>query len=220
VTTILNIDTAVEAASVCLAVDGRSVSMKSNGIQKDQASWIHIAIDDLLKECERTLKDLDAVAISAGPGSYTGLRVGMATAKGLCFALRIPLIAINTLKMMAQAVPLQPETLLCPMIDARRMEVFAAVFDAHYNEVLKSTNMILDEKSFDQLLDSHHIIFFGNGSVKFRPLIAHPNAFFQEISASALHMANLSYSSFLKREFSDLAYSEPFYGKEFHSSVK
>lgn len=217
---ILNIDTAVESASICLADSGHSISTKANAVQKDQASWIHTAIGDLLKEEGCSFKDLNAIAVSAGPGSYTGLRVGMATAKGLSFALNIPLIALNTLKIMASAVKVEDGELLCPMIDARRMEVFTAVFDSHLNEVLKSTNMILDENSFSELLDAHHIIFFGNGSAKFRPLVAHPNAFFKEISSSALHMADLSYSMFLKRNFSDLAYSEPFYGKEFHSSVK
>jgi tRNA threonylcarbamoyladenosine biosynthesis protein TsaB len=217
---ILNIDAAVESASICLADNGHSLSIKSNPIQRDQASWIHTAISDLLKEEGCSFKDLNAIAVSAGPGSYTGLRVGMATAKGLSFALNIPLITINTLKIMAAAVKVEDSELVCPMIDARRMEVFTAVFDSNLNEVLKSTNMILDENSFSQLLDAHHIIFFGNGSAKFRPLVAHPNAFFKEFFLSALHMADLSYSMLLKRNFSDLAYSEPFYGKEFHSSVK
>ncbi|HWJ92592.1 MAG TPA: tRNA (adenosine(37)-N6)-threonylcarbamoyltransferase complex dimerization subunit type 1 TsaB, partial [Flavisolibacter sp.] len=193
---------------------------RTNPVQKDHASWIHNAIRDLWIEAGITAGALDAIAVSAGPGSYTGLRVGMATAKGLAFALNIPLIAVGTLKMMAFAAKGKSDALLCPMIDARRMEVFTAVFDADLNEVLKSTNLVLVENSFGSLLETHHIIFFGNGSNKFRPLMHHPHAFFQEISASALHMAFLSYSKFLKREFSDLAYSEPFYGKEFHSSVK
>ena len=217
---ILNIDTAVESASVCLAENGHAILSKSNAIPKDQASWIHNAIGDLVKEAGIALQDLNAIAVSAGPGSYTGLRVGMATAKGFSFALNIPLIAINTLRIMAFAARGEDNKLLCPMIDARRMEVFTAVFDSNLDEVMKSTNMILDENSFKSLLEAHDIIFFGNGSPKFESIIAHPHAFFKKISASALHMANLSYSMFLKQEFSDLAYSEPFYGKEFHSSLK
>jgi tRNA threonylcarbamoyladenosine biosynthesis protein TsaB len=166
------------------------------------------------------LNQLDAIAISAGPGSYTGLRVGMATAKGLCYALKKPLIAINTLKMMANAALPASTNLLCPMIDARRMEVFTAVYDGELREVRPYSNLILQPESFSDLLENQTISFFGNGSAKFQAILRHSNAVFVKIEASALNMAGLSHSSFVRGNFTELAYSQPFYGKDFHSPVK
>jgi tRNA threonylcarbamoyladenosine biosynthesis protein TsaB len=217
---ILNIDTAVQSASVCIAENDKVLAMKLNPSQKDQAAWIHLAIKDLVSEQKLKLQQINAVAISAGPGSYTGLRVGMSTAKGLCYALSIPLITINTLRMMAVAASSASATLLCPMIDARRMEVFTAVFDHNFQEVMPSTNLILDEASFSQFLDKSTVCFFGNGSNKFHSITKHPNAIFENIEATAQHMAGLAHQSFSLREFADLAYSEPFYGKDFHSATK
>jgi len=217
---ILNIDTAVQSASICLAIDERPVGIKINPSQKDHASWLHIAIKELLTEQNVSLQQLDAIAISAGPGSYTGLRVGMATAKGLCYVLKIPLLMVNTLQMMAAAAQNEPADLLCPMIDARRMEVFTAIFDRDLKEIRASTNLILDENSFMDVADEGTIVFFGNGSIKFQAITKHPRAIFRAIETSAQHMASLSYQQFLKQEFADLAYSEPYYGKDFHSSVK
>jgi len=217
---ILNIDTAVQSASVCLAENEKVVGLSINPSQKDQAAWLHIAIRDVLVEKTMTVRQLNAIAVSAGPGSYTGLRVGMATAKGLCYALNIPLITINTLKMMAKAAQGVEADLLCPMIDARRMEVFAAVFDQNLREIRTTTNMILDETSFKDLIDKHRVCFFGNGSTKFQPIAKSPNAVFANIEASAEDMVTLSYQYFSSGTFADLAYTEPNYGKDFHSSVK
>lgn len=214
---ILNIDTAVQTASVCLAGDGNAISTVTNPSQKDHAAWLHAAIQDLLKENNIALTQLKAIAVSAGPGSYTGLRVAMATAKGLCYVLHVPLITISTLKMMATAAIDEPTEFLCPMIDARRMEVFAAVFDKQLQEIVPPKNFILTEETFHELLNQHTITFFGNGSDKFQPLCQHPNAVFKKIEANAASMASLSYQSFRKGEFADLAYSEPYYGKEFYS---
>jgi tRNA threonylcarbamoyladenosine biosynthesis protein TsaB len=217
---ILNIDTAVQSASVCISKDDKVLGMKLNPSQKDHAAWLHLAIKELLSEQQLSLQQIDAIAISAGPGSYTGLRVGMSTAKGLCYALNIPLIKINTLQMMAAAAKKDSAELLCPMIDARRMEVFTAVFDHNLQEVLPSTNLILDEGSLKHLLDQLTICFFGNGSTKFQSITKHPNASFKTIEATAQDMAELSYHRFSLREFADVAYSEPFYGKDFHSPTK
>jgi len=129
VSLILNIDTAVQSASVCLSENNDLIGLKINPSQKDHASWLHIAIEQLLKENAIDLQKLAAIAVSAGPGSYTGLRVGMASAKGLCYVLNIPLITVDTLKMMANAAVVENTDLLCPMIDASRMDVFAALFD-------------------------------------------------------------------------------------------
>jgi tRNA threonylcarbamoyladenosine biosynthesis protein TsaB len=218
VSLILNIDTAVQSASVCLAENEQLRSIKVNPSQKDHAAWLHVAIKDLLIERDRKLQQLDAIAISAGPGSYTGLRVGMATAKGLCYALNIPLIMINTLQMMAAAAREQPCELLCPMIDARRMEVFTAIFNHELKEILPTANLVLDGHSFKDLADKHSICFFGNGSTKFQSIIKSPQAVFSDVHATAADMVVLSYQKFKNIAFADLANAEPHYGKDFHSN--
>lgn len=174
-----------------------------------------------MQETGLSLSQLDAIGISAGPGSYTGLRVGMSTAKGLCYALQKPLITVSTLQMMALAGKEDSNTLLCPMIDARRMEVFTAVYDTSLQEILSPINLILDENSFSSLLNQHSIIFFGNGSPKFQAITAHPNAHFKQVNATAQHMTTLVFNKLQQKSFADLAYAEPYYGKEFYSpSVK
>ncbi|MCW3074418.1 MAG: tsaB [Flaviaesturariibacter sp.] len=213
---ILTIDTAVIGTSICLADGDKILASSENSEQREGASWLQPAIQQLFKEQAISLSSLSAVAISAGPGSYTGLRVGMASAKGLCYALKIPLIAINTLQMMAAAA-LPAHGLLCPMIDARRMEVFTALYDASLTEVLPSTPLVLDQTSFIDWLDKDPVLFFGNGSQKFQTLMNHPNARFKEVSATAQSMVPLAYAAFQKKDFADLAYCEPFYGKAFFS---
>jgi tRNA threonylcarbamoyladenosine biosynthesis protein TsaB len=220
VSIILNIETAVQSSSICLAENELPISVRINPLQKDSAAWIHLAIDEMLEETGFSLQQLDAIAVSAGPGSYTGLRVAMATAKGLCYALNIPLIAINTLKIMAYAAKDGSDQLLCPMIDARRMEVFAAVFDQELNELVSSTNIVLEPISFHSILERKKVLFFGNGSTKFQAVISHPNAAFKNIEATAKDMITLTHSMFEMRNFVDLAYAEPFYGKDFHSTFK
>lgn len=216
---ILSIDTAVQSASVCLANEETIIAELVNPSEKESASWLHVAIQNLLQQNGYQPDQLAAVAVSAGPGSYTGLRVGMAAAKGLCYALSIPLISINTLQMMAAAVKHPSTKWLCPMIDARRMEVFTALFDTALQEVLPSTNMILDEHSFDEWLQKDAISFFGNGSTKAATVIHHSNALFVDSRATAADMVLFAAKKFASRQFSDLAYSEPQYGKDFHSSI-
>lgn len=214
---ILNIDTAVQTASVCLSQNGESIGLKINPSQKDHAAWLHIAIEELLQEHDHSLSSLHAIAVSAGPGSYTGLRVGMATAKGLCYALNLPLITVNTLKMMAVAAQDEPTDLLCPMIDARRMEVFTAVYNKTLTELVSPENIILSDTFLENLLEECTITFFGNGSAKFSKLINNKNAIFRQLEATAAHLGQLAYLFYNQKEFADLAYSEPFYGKEFYS---
>jgi len=216
VSLILNIDTAVQTASVCLAKNGVSRAVKVNASQKDHASWLQPAISELLNEQQFSLADIDAVAVSAGPGSYTGLRVGMATAKGLCYALSKPLLMVSTLQMMAAGAITEGGELLCPMIDARRMEVFMAVYDQSLEELAPPQNCILSEEHFQNWLEQP-IIFFGNGSNKLRDILFHPNAIFKEIETTAEQMVVLSYQYFVQQAFANLAYSEPLYGKEFYS---
>jgi tRNA threonylcarbamoyladenosine biosynthesis protein TsaB len=216
---LLNIDTAVQSGSVCLSDGEKIIGELTNPSERDSASWLHVAIQKLLAENQLQLQDVQGIAVSAGPGSYTGLRVGMAAAKGLCYALNRPLITINTLQMMAAAVEKPTTELLCPMIDARRMEVFTALFNSSLQEVMPSTNMILDTGSFEQWLIKQTISFFGNGSEKAKTAINHSNAIFVNITATASNMVGLSAEKFARGQFSDLAYTEPFYGKDFHSPV-
>ena len=213
---ILNIETAVDNSSVCLARNGELVAQKEQPEPKETASWIQSAIQDLLKENQIDFNALHAVAVSAGPGSYTGLRVGMATAKGFCYALNIPLITLNTLKIIAGSVE-HSDGLICPMIDARRMEVFTAVYDKNLAEVLHPTNMILNDQSFLEMLNEQKITFCGNGSSKFQHVSGHKNAAFAVLQLSAYTMVPQSEKAFKMGQFADLAYVEPIYGKEFFS---
>jgi tRNA threonylcarbamoyladenosine biosynthesis protein TsaB len=216
-TYILNIDTAVENSSVCLSLNGDFVAMAMNANQKDSAAWIQPAIKNMLTEQKVALKQLKAIALSNGPGSYTGLRVGMATAKGLCYALNIPLITISTLKMMAISAIHMEADLYCPMIDARRMEIFTAIYDRNLTEVKSPFNLVLDQQYFQTFLASKKILFFGNGSVKFQQIINRPNALFVPIESSAKHLARESFLKLKNGDLVDIAYSEPFYIKEFYS---
>ena len=221
---ILNLDTSTDKASICITSDGKVIALVQNHQQKDHASWIHSAINEVLKQAKYDVQDLEAVAVTAGPGSYTGLRVGLATAKGICYALNIPLITENTLRVMALAIrQAYPETngadkrLFCPMIDARRMEVFTALFTSDLTEEISSTALVVEQTTFADYLSTHEIIFSGSGSTKFQQLVSHPNAVFSEIQFSAEHLALLSHQKFLEREFADVAYSEPLYLKEFYT---
>jgi tRNA threonylcarbamoyladenosine biosynthesis protein TsaB len=219
---ILNIDTALETASVCLAKDNELLQSVINENQKDHAAWLHMAIADVIKKACYTIEQLDAVAVSIGPGSYTGLRVGLASAKGFCYALNIPLIAISTLKMIALAIKnngIRDENIICPMIDARRMEVFTALYDIGLVEKQSAQAMIIDENSFSAMLEENKIIFGGNGSKKLQKIIASPNAVFNDVPVNASHLAELSYNCFRNKEFASLAYTEPLYIKEFYSST-
>jgi tRNA threonylcarbamoyladenosine biosynthesis protein TsaB len=228
---ILNIDTATESGSICLARDGVALSTMVNREQKDHAGWIQPAISAMMKETGLNLHQLESVAVTEGPGSYTGLRVGMATAKGLCFALGIPLITESTLKVvagatrqglpMSSAQPANLTTLLCPMIDARRMEVFTAVYTMDLVELIPGGALILDNNSFNKELENNLVIFCGNGSDKWKPLCKHSHAMFYEGSGhTAAHLAMLSEQRFERKMWADLAYAEPAYLKEFYSHIK
>jgi tRNA threonylcarbamoyladenosine biosynthesis protein TsaB len=227
---ILNIDTATDQASVSLSKDGSVISTLENDSQKDHAAWIQMAINTLLQKGGYTMQQLQAVAVTAGPGSYTGLRVGMATAKGLCFALQIPLITINTLQVMAnaaidqwhsKAVNMQPPLCFCPMIDARRMEVFTAVYDEALQEIIAPKAMILDELSFKEELNNRSLICFGNGIIKWKNVSRYPNVLFiDEKIDIAKSLAKLASSLHLRQNFANLAYAEPVYLKEFYTYIK
>jgi tRNA threonylcarbamoyladenosine biosynthesis protein TsaB len=214
---ILNIDTAVETASVCVSEEAHSLQFAMNSNQRDHASWLHPAIEKVLGDAGLVISDLKAIAVTIGPGSYTGLRVGLSAAKGLCFALGIPLIAIHTLEMMAYANKDQDGDLYCPLIDARRMEVFMAVYDKMLKSVIEPKAMIISADSFDTLLASNKVVFSGNGSAKLKKIVYHSNAVFSNTVATAGDMIWLSYQYFNEKKFADLAYIEPLYIKEFYS---
>ena len=221
---ILNIDTSIETASVSIAKDGTVIAFIQNAIQKDHAGFLHVAIQDLLSRSSLELKQMDAIAVTEGPGSYTGLRVGMASAKGLCYALNKPFITIGTLNALAVAAINQTKGndpvpgLFCPMIDARRMEVYTAVFDTEMNELLAPCAMILDENSFADFLIKNNILFAGSGAKKWGTLVKSAKAsFLNEIDASNA-ISNLSYTKFKHKDFTDLSYSEPLYVKDFFST--
>lgn len=217
---ILNIDTAVETASICLAREAKPVKFAENRNQSDHAAWLHPALQKLVADAGINIRDIDAIAISIGPGSYTGLRVGLAAAKGLCFAMNIPLIAVNTLKMMAYTTKNEAADYFCPLIDARRMEVFMAVYDKNLTEFIEPKAMIIDSNSFDSILSSKKVLFSGNGIEKVRKLISHPNALFTNSEATAINMTELSEQYLSERKFSDIAYIEPCYLKEFYSVAR
>ena len=217
---ILNIDSASENAHVSLAREGQVLHTLTSGSQKEHAAFLQTAIHDLTKITGIYLKEIDAVAVTAGPGSYTGLRVGMASAKGLCYALKIPFITISSLEVLtvsALQIYTEPQEniLFCPMIDARRLEVFTAVYQHDLNIYLQPCAMILNEFSFEKELLNNKILFFGSGLEKWKNICTHPNALFMSVSTLPQSLSNLSNRLFLEKKFTDLAYSEPFYLKEF-----
>lgn len=217
--TILQIETATPVCSVALSVNGETIVLKELAGQNIHASNLTLFIDEVLQMAQLNYAQLDAIAVSKGPGSYTGLRIGVSTAKGLCFALDKPLIAIGTLQMMASGFLQQHPNyggLICPMIDARRMEVFTAV----YNNKLKSLEAvnakIIDDKSFILELDNNFVTFIGDGAAKCAPVLTHPNAHFSADNFnSATYMSRLAHEAFTKGKFEDVAYFEPFYLKDF-----
>lgn len=217
---ILNIDTSLENASIALAIDAENVHFNSNNQQRDHASWLHITIGTIMKQCNLRMEELEAVGVTIGPGSYTGLRVGLSAAKGLCFALKIPLITIGTLDLMAWAVRDQVSGLNCPLIDARRMEVFTAIYYQNFSKKKEPTAMIIDAQSFHEELDNNQILFSGNGIEKLKPILQHQNASYSDRKITAEDMSTISADYFVKKQFADLAYTEPFYLKEFYDGSK
>lgn len=215
---ILNIDTSENRASVCLADGGETLAIAHSEVRNDHASWLHPAIGSLLSGQSCTLQQLAAIAVSIGPGSYTGLRVSLSAAKGLCFALKIPLITVNTLELAAWAVREEASQLICPMIDARRMEVFTGLYDTHLNEIEPPHALILETNSFSSLLNDNKVLFCGSGSIKFQRLLSNTNLTVSEKRADASHLAQLAFRKFQIRKFADTAYTEPLYVKEFFSN--
>lgn len=222
---ILNIESSTQVCSVALAVDGQVVAVEESHTKNAHSRNITVFSEKVIKEAGISFHELDAIAVSMGPGSYTGLRIGVSTAKGFCYALDKPLIAIGTLKTMAAGMVANTESaknyLFCPMIDARRMEVYAAVFNDELDELKATEAVIVDEHSFSDLLSSGKILFAGDGASKCREILSHQkNAVFKNgFSSSAIFMAKLSEQKFLSQEFEDVAYFEPFYLKDFVAGI-
>jgi len=220
---ILCIETATEICSVALLQDDKLIALRENHEGNAHASQITLLIEAVMKDANIELKNLDAIAVSKGPGSYTGLRVGVSTAKGLCYALDIPLLAINTLESLAHETIKNnniQKANFCAMLDARRMEVYCAVFDNQMNSVKKTEAKIIDENSFANLLEISEVYFFGNGSAKCKNIFTHPNAkFIDDIKCSAINMNDIAQKLFLEKQFEDVAYFEPFYLKDFVGTI-
>ncbi|WP_035563095.1 tRNA (adenosine(37)-N6)-threonylcarbamoyltransferase complex dimerization subunit type 1 TsaB [Hymenobacter sp. IS2118] len=226
-TLLLSLETSSPVCSVALhrVADGSLIGQTELRLDKSHSTHLTILIEQLLANAGHQLADLAAVAVSDGPGSYTGLRIGAAAAKGLCFALDIPLVAVSTLKALAAQVAAgtaRPENhFYCPMLDARRQEVYAAMYTHEGQEVLAPTPLILDADTLAEQLARHPTLFFGNGAAKFQAVLGeHSNAgFLAGIEPSAIAVGQLGVAAFQREEFQDVAYYEPFYLKEVYTTT-
>jgi tRNA threonylcarbamoyladenosine biosynthesis protein TsaB len=226
---ILNIETATPLCSVALSRDGKILSLRETLEEKSHASKLTVFIEEMLLEENTSISDLDAVAVGKGPGSYTGLRIGVSTAKGLCYGANKPLIAVSTLHIMFKnAVAKSDDTLkhssgrvlYCPMIDARRMEVFTCILDAQGNEVENVTAKIIDKDTFTTFLEENTMVFFGSGMEKCRDVLLHPNAvLIPDVHPVSSALAGLAEEAYSNQLFENIAYFEPFYLKDFVATV-
>lgn len=218
---ILNIETSTNVCSAALAENGKVIDLKENFDGRTHASSLTVYIEQLFKDNKFSFDQIDAVSVSEGPGSYTGLRIGVSVAKGICYGQNKPLIAINTLKAMAKMaldsdIILPENSLLCPMIDARRMEVYSALFDLQTNNIRETRAEVIEQDAYKKELHEHSIYFFGDGAKKCMDVIQHENAhYIDDIYPSAKYMSELSNKLFKDGEFKDMAYFEPYYLKDF-----
>lgn len=214
--TILCLESATTNCSVGIAVDGEVKAIREDNNKKfSHAEKLHVFIDEVLNDLNLKPEDLDAIAVSKGPGSYTGLRIGVSAAKGLCFSLDIPLISIPTLDLLVRKIEVS-EAYIIPMIDARRMEVYSAVFDEKLHQVRETQAQVLEEGSFQKYLSEKEVHFIGNGVLKFEEICKHPNAVFHKQKfPSVKEMAKMAESKYQKSDTEDVAYFEPYYLKDF-----
>lgn len=221
---ILHIETSTDVCSVALSEDGQTLFSQEDFQGQQHAVKLGVFVDEALSFADSHALPIDAVAVSCGPGSYTGLRIGVSMAKGICYGRDIPLIGLPTLQVLCVPVLLHEElpedALLCPMIDARRMEVYAAIYDRSLKEVRATSADIVDEHSYEEYLEKHPVYFFGNGAAKCREKITHPNArFLDNIRPLAKLMFPLAEKAVALEDYKDVAYFEPFYLKEFVATV-
>ena len=225
---ILCIETSTAVCSVALVENGKVIALRESLDGQNHAEKITIFIDEVMKEANVSYRDLDAVATSMGPGSYTGLRIGVSTAKGLCYAMEKPLIAVDTLAAMAygfkdykttrlQDYKLESTDILCPMIDARRMEVYSAFFNEQLERISETNAIIIDENSFMEMKQNNHLYLFGDGADKLASLFENDEniTVVEKFHCSAAYMAELADKAFKNNDFVDTAYFEPFYLKNF-----
>lgn len=223
---ILNIESATTMCSVALGREGECMDVLEVNDGYSHAENLAPFAEQVLKRNNLSVSDLDAVSISEGPGSYTGLRIGVSLAKGLCFGGNVKLISVSTLQQMClhpkvvAELNFRKDGLLSPMLDARRMEVYTAVYDVGLKAQLEPTNKILDDQSYAEYLALEQVLFFGNGSEKFRDVCQHPGAvFIENVFPSAGNMVALSEMKYQDQKFEDVAYFEPFYLKEFQATT-
>lgn len=227
---ILNIETSTEVCSVSLAEKGQLLFKKESIEGMNHSRLLTVFIEELFKENNIQINTIEAVAVSKGPGSYTGLRIGVSVAKGLCYGLGIPLISINSLEILGIFAGQNlakyglenngSQILFCPLIDARRMEVYTALYNLQGEEIRPVSAEIIDEHFLFDLLENHKILFFGNGAEKCKTIIKHRNALFEgPLTTSAEFMQNIAEEKFSKKEFEDVAYFEPFYLKNFVATI-
>ncbi|NNK18668.1 MAG: tRNA (adenosine(37)-N6)-threonylcarbamoyltransferase complex dimerization subunit type 1 TsaB [Maribacter sp.] len=214
---ILNLETATTNCSVSLAKDGELIALKEHDTPKySHAEQLHVFIQEVLAMVSVEMNDLDAVAVSKGPGSYTGLRIGVSAAKGLCFALNVPLIAIPTLSNLAMKATDSELEFVIPVLDARRMEVYSAVFDKSLTQVRETRAEIIDQYSFQEYVPKGKVLILGSGAEKCKIPLVGPNVVFDTtVVPSSKEMCQLSFDKFNKKEFEDVAYFEPYYLKDF-----
>lgn len=226
---ILNLESSTEVCSVALWSEGKLAAIMEDTEGMNHARLMASYIQEVMRKGNTDFKSLSAVAVSEGPGSYTGLRIGVSLAKGLCYAHQIPLIAVSPLQAMTDHIIASRKQLklsdsenliFCPMIDARRMEVYMAMYD-HQNQEIESVGArIIEEDIFNELLENHTLVFFGNGSEKISTVVRHPKAvFIHGIKTSAQFMCKLSVKAYKNKQFADLAYFEPFYLKDFIAGI-
>ena len=219
---ILTLDTSTKNCSVALFENEKFLALKEYySDDYSHAEQLTLFVEDVIKSANLTLKEIEAIAISKGPGSYTGLRIGTSTAKGLCYALDIPLISISTLKAMAFTMAKNHVTdIYCPMIDARRMEVFSGIYDIENNEIRGIQADVVEEQTYANFLNNE-VLFFGDGALKCKEIINHKNAKFLEgVYPSAKDLGKLAHAKFMNKDFEDVAYFEPYYLKDFVAGKK
>ena len=214
---ILNIETATTNCSVSIAVDGKLLELvEENTPNYSHSEQLHLFIEEALKKASFSFSDIDAIAVSKGPGSYTGLRIGVSAAKGLCFALDIPLISVPTLESLAHQILAGPEDLIIPVLDARRMEVYSAVFDQKYQQIKETKAEVISETSFAGYGNAKTVFLVGSGAAKCKEILSQTNFSYHTANVpSAKEMASLSFNKYLEKEFEDVAYFEPYYLKDF-----
>ncbi len=221
---ILLIESGTNVCSVAIAIDGNVAGLRESADERAHAAQLTVFIDQLVRQIGISVKQLDAVVVSKGPGSYTGLRIGISAAKGICYAAEIPLISISSLDSMTQGAYIKYKSLIekssidyfCPMIDARRMEVYTAMYDKFFKKIKEVEALVINDLTFKKQLNNRRILFFGNGANKCQEVINHPNAFFiDDFLPSAQFMIPLALESLSNQRFEDVAYFEPYYLKDF-----